>query len=326
MYLAPDGDEVAIANAAAEYLADTLAISRLHHHNTADLAPDNRRSLAEMGWFALALPESIGGSGLSSVEHSLFFREVGRQCGPIDILTQCLAAMATVQDTDLAARFINGDIGVMLMADDVDGQVRLIGHQQAEFALSISRESAQLYQLSSDILQSRPSLDPANSMAVMNAAELQPVVTSHDSNIWRMGSLGTTAMLVGMAEASLDLIVEYAKIRETFGRKIGSYQAVRHSCADMALRAEAARSQLWYAAAALKEGRVDADFHLDTAKLQAHHAAMCNADANIQLHGGIGVTDEHDAHLFLKHSLLLTRLFGSKKSLLSRVLGARLDN
>jgi alkylation response protein AidB-like acyl-CoA dehydrogenase len=82
----------------------------------------------------------------------------------------------------------------------------------------------------------------------------------------------------------------------------------------------------WYAAAALDEGRTDADTHLDAAKHTANTAALANADWNIQLHGGIGVAEEHDAHLLLKHALLLTRLFGAKRTVLARLLHARLDS
>ena len=115
-------------------------------------------------------------------------------------------------------------------------------------------------------------------------------------------------------------------MRETFGKKIGSWQAVRHPCADMAVRLEAARSQLWFAAAAMKEGRADAAVHLDAAKLLANQAAMANADSNMQLHGGIGVTDEHSAHLFLKHALVLSKMFGTKRGLLGRLLYASVED
>ena len=151
------------------------------------------------------------------------------------------------------------------------------------------------------------------------------VAVSADGDVWRLGQLGIAAMQVGVAETALALIVEYAKVRETFGRKIGTYQAVRHACADMALRGEAARCQLWSAAAALKERRSDADAHLDAAKHLANRAAVSNADVDIQLHGAIGVTEEHHAHLLLKHSLLLARLFGSKRALLARLLHAELE-
>jgi alkylation response protein AidB-like acyl-CoA dehydrogenase len=94
----------------------------------------------------------------------------------------------------------------------------------------------------------------------------------------------------------------------------------------MALRAEAARCQLWSAAAALKERRADAGTHLDAAKDLANRAAVANADASIQLHGGIGVTDEHDAHLLLKRAILLSRLFGDRRALRARLLHAELED
>ena len=323
MYLAPDGDEVDIANAAADFLAEAMPIGRLHANASADMDAKLRRRIGEMGWFALALPENAGGSGLSPVEHALFFREVGRHCGPIDILTQSLAVL-TVQDAVLRASIISGEAAVALAVRD-GSQTRLLGSPDAMHALEDGRDFAAVTPLAGIVAETRPSLDPAMSMRL--TPDFAPPAAHGDcGHIWRMGALGTAAMLVGIAEASLDQIVEYAKVRETFGKKIGSWQAVRHPCADMAVRLEAARSQLWFAAAALKEGRGDAAVHLDAAKLLANQAAMANADSNIQLHGGIGVTDEHSAHLFLKHALVLSRLFGAKRSLLGRLLHAEVES
>lgn len=321
MYLVPDGDELEIASAAASYLADAMPIDRLHAADPADLRADVRRGLGEMGWYALALPEAAGGSGLSPIEHALFFREVGRQCGPLDVLAQCLAAL-TVDDAALRAAIVSGSVGVALAVDD-GGATRLLGSAAANYALLVSRNSAKLHALSGMQAEARPSLDLAMTMRV--AANDLPVVASRDGDhVWMMGQLATAAQLVGIAEAALDQIVEYAKVRETFGKKIGSWQAVRHPCADMAVRLEAARSQLWFAATAMKEGRSDAGVHLDAAKHQANQAASANADSNIQLHGGIGVTDEHHAHLYLKHALVLAKLFGGRREVLGRLLHAEL--
>lgn len=323
MYLAPEGDEIAIADAAAGFLANVMPIERLHTPGSANLNPDLRRRLGENGWFALAVPEHAGGSGLSAVEHALFFREAGRQCAPVDLLSQCLATNS-VADPELRQAIVSGETGIGLIVADGD-QHRVFGSADAAFGLLLTPGSARFHALSGVPMQERPALDPANSICtVANLPE--PVHSVPGNESWRLAQLGAAAMLVGIAEAALDLIVEYAKVRETFGRKIGSWQAVRHPCADMAVRAEAARSQLWYAAAALKEGRSDADVHLDAAKHLANVAGRTNADVSMQLHGGIGVTDEHDAHLLLKHALLLERLFGSKRSLLSRLLNAHLED
>ena len=323
MYLAPDGDEIAIANAAAGFLADAMPIARLHGKDAADLGASELQSIGEMGWFALAVPEALGGSGLSTVEHALFFREAGRQCAPVDMLAQCLAANA-IGDTGLRQAVMAGAIGVALVLSDAGG-FRILGAADAAYGLLVERGEARLYPLAGVSMESRPALDPVNSIRL--AEDLgDPVETAAGINCWQLGQLGSAAMLVGLAEASLDLIVEYAKVRETFGRKIGSWQAVRHPCADMAVRVEAARAQLWYAAAALKEDRADAEVHLDAAKHMANQAALANADTNIQLHGGIGVTDEHDAHLLLKHAMTLSRLFGGKRALLARLLDARVED
>ena len=323
MYLAPDGDEVEIADAAGSFLADAMPISRLHGSDSADMTPALRSVLGEMGWFALAVPEALGGSGLSPVEHALFFREAGRQCAPVDLLAQALAANAADNEA-MRKSLMAGEAGAGLLVPD--GQnFRLFGSPDAAWGLHVGETEAAIYSLAVIAATDRPALDPANSMRLVTKLPDAQAVSA-GARVWRLGQLGTAAMLVGIAEASLESIVEYAKVRETFGRKIGSWQAVRHACADMAVRAEAARAQLWYAAAALKEGREDAPAHLDAAKHLANQAAVANADCSIQLHGGIGVTDEHDAHLLLKHALLLSRLFGTKRGLLTRLLHARLED
>ena len=323
MYLVPDGEELEIASAAADYLAAAMPIDRLHHADSADMDAALRTSLGEMGWFGLSLPDSAGGSGLSPIEHALFFREAGRQCGPIDVLTQCLAAMVA-DHAALHSDILDGKVGVSLVVADGAG-FRTLGSPKAQYYLRADRQSAELYPTAEAGAQPRASLDPATSQQLLSSLPAAIAALTGD-HVWTMGQLGSAAMLVGIAEAALDQIVEYAKVRETFGRKIGSWQAVRHPCADMAVRVEAARSQLWYAAAAMKELRADAAAHLDAAKHLANQAAVANADSNIQLHGGIGVTDEHHAHLYLKHGLVLARMFGGKRELLGRMLHARVED
>jgi len=324
MFLAPDGSEIEIADTAAKFLARAIPLDRLHGAGASSaLSADLRADFAAMGWFGLVLPEADGGSGLSAVEHALFYREVGRHCGPIDILAQGLAAMAC-DDHGLRRTVLAGEQGVALAIGDEEA-LRLLGAHDAALALYVEREGARLLDVSESETTPRPSLDPATDMRVIVRGTPRTVAVSPGGEVARLGQLGVAAMQVGVAESALGLIVEYAKVRETFGRKIGTYQAVRHTCADMALRGEAALCQLWSAAAGLKERRSDAHVHLDAAKHLANRAAVLNADANIQLHGGIGVTEEHHAHLLLKHGLLLARVFGSKRALLARLLHAELE-
>jgi alkylation response protein AidB-like acyl-CoA dehydrogenase len=324
-FLAFTPDELEIQHAAATFLSEVVALQRLHSPGSADLDPKVRREIGTLGWFSLSLPARNGGSGLSAVEHALFFRECGRECGPIDILAQVLAVLVAADREELRSRLSSGQDGVMLALRD-GGEFRILGAAKSRYAILVEREAATLHDMSGVSIGVRPSLDPATSMGLLTELPAKGAIKSACVQIWQMAQLGAAAMLVGIAERAVSQIVEYAKVRETFGRKIGSYQAVRHPCADMELRAEAARSQLWYAAAALKESRTDAGAHLDAAKHVANEAALSNADVNIQLHGGIGVTDEHHAHLLLKRSLLLGRTYGDRRTLLPRLLHAQLED
>lgn len=324
-YLALTAEELQIAAAARSVLSDLVPIDRLHKPNPADLDPAVRRHLGELGWFGLVSPDPGDSDGLTPVEYALFFREVGRLCGPLDILAQSLAPVVARDDATLWEGLLSGDDGVALALPD-GSRLRVLGGLEARFAVLAQPREARLLNLSGLRLDVRPPLDPGATMRVAATQEAGPSITLPGGRVWALAQLGAAAMLVGNAEATLDLIVDYAKIRETFGRKIGAYQAVRHPCAEMALRAEAARCQLWYAAASLKEGKGDASAQLDAAKHLANEAAVLNADVCIQLHGGIGLTDEHDAHLFLKRALLLSQMFGSRRALLSRLLDAQLED
>lgn len=324
MFLAPEGPEIEIADSAAKFLSRAIPLERLHGADASPaLTPRLRAEFATMGWFGLVLPERDGGSGLSPVEHALFHREVGRHCGPVDVLAQSLAA-AVAEERRLRDALLAGEHGVALAVGD-GSALRLLGAHDAVFALHVEHGGAHLLDVTVTETEVRPSLDPATGMRRVVGGAPRTVAVSSDGDVWSLGQLGVAAMQVGVAERALELIVEYAKVRETFGRKIGTYQAVRHACADMALRTEAARCQLWAAAAAMKERRADARVHLDAAKHLANRAAVTNADVDIQLHGAIGVTEEHHAHLLLKHGLLLARLFGSERTLLARLLHGELE-
>jgi alkylation response protein AidB-like acyl-CoA dehydrogenase len=130
---------------------------------------------------------------------------------------------------------------------------------------------------------------------------------------WRReGATLTAALLLGLADGAMELAVAYAKEREQFGRPIGSFQAVKHLCADMLTRTELARSAV-YAAAVTLDGRGidDPDRMVAAAKITAGEAARANGKSCIQIHGGMGFTAEVDAHLYLKRALVLETWFGS---------------
>jgi alkylation response protein AidB-like acyl-CoA dehydrogenase len=107
---------------------------------------------------------------------------------------------------------------------------------------------------------------------------------------------------VGGAACALEMAVDYAKVRVQFGRPIGSFQAIKHRCADLLVDVELAKSAAYYAAAAAAEDDADVPALASLAKALASDAYMHAAAENIQIHGGIGFTWEHDAHLYFKRA------------------------
>jgi alkylation response protein AidB-like acyl-CoA dehydrogenase len=115
---------------------------------------------------------------------------------------------------------------------------------------------------------------------------------------------------VGGAQRCLDMAVEYAKVRVQFGKPIGSFQAIKHKCADMLLDVESARSAAYYAAGILDDGEDDTPVAAALAKAHCSAAYTRVAAENIQIHGGIGFTWEHPAHLYFKRAKTSELLFG----------------
>jgi alkylation response protein AidB-like acyl-CoA dehydrogenase len=330
--LLPDAEDEAIIRAVAEYLAGALPVSRLHARPPQAFPAQVREEIGALGWYGLATPAELGGAGFSVLEEALLFREIGRGLGPVEVLAGALAASAAAAHgaEQLSQALMAGrrpvalafaEPGGRLTADRFTGSLRLVGWTDADLALLAQPQGAALIALDRSGVEARPSLDKSTSLGVTAGGDHQVLVHAPGAELHLRGRLAAAAMLVGIAEAVLAMLVDYARIRSTFGRPIGAYQAVRHPCADMALRCEAARQQLFAAAVTLRDGQADVDLHIASAKLLAITAALKNVDANIQLHGGIGITEEHDAHLFLKRAHLAAQWFGGERELLDEIAG-----
>jgi alkylation response protein AidB-like acyl-CoA dehydrogenase len=122
------------------------------------------------------------------------------------------------------------------------------------------------------------------------------------SRVLDRATVALCAEMCGGAQKVLDMTVEYAKIRQAFGRPIGSYQGVKHRAADMLVEVENSKSITYYAAWALDEGAAEAPLAVSMAKAYVSDAYRRVSAAGIQLHGGIGFTWEHDLHLYFKRA------------------------
>ena len=138
-----------------------------------------------------------------------------------------------------------------------------------------------------------------------------------------VAAIALAAEQLGGAQRALDMAVEYAKIRQQFGRPIGSFQAIKHRCADLLLEVESLRSAVGYAAAAVAAGSTEVPVLASLVKSYASEVYSHVAGENIQIHGGIGFTWEHDAHLYLKRAKASELFLGDasyhRERLISRI-------
>jgi len=130
------------------------------------------------------------------------------------------------------------------------------------------------------------------------------------SRMMNLAAVALAAEQVGGAQRVLEMAVDYAKIRVQFGRPIGSFQAIKHKCADLLLEVESAKSAAYYAGWTAAEGSADLPLMASFAKAYCSDAYFHAAAENIQIHGGIGFTWEHPAHLYFKRAKSSELLFG----------------
>jgi alkylation response protein AidB-like acyl-CoA dehydrogenase len=157
---------------------------------------------------------------------------------------------------------------------------------------------------------------------VAGPAEAERVIT----HALQVGSALLAVEQLGAAQHLLDLAVEYAKSRLQFGRQIGSFQAVKHRLADMLVDLEHARSTAYHAVWALTDGSDDPAVAASIAQATCSAAFSQISADTIQVHGGIGFTWEHQAHLYFKRAATDAALLGSAEQHRSRVAELVLDN
>lgn len=298
----PSSDQADLADAISGAITDKLPLDRLHGQRASDRY--RLAELAEIGVFGIGLSEESGGSGLGVVEEALVFENLGYQLASPAVLATVLAAHASAAPDGL----ISGEHGANIAIVKDDLSILLFDASEHGPTIVLTASNAQ-------------------------ASETTPPLTSIAHNPWQVGldqarldssslkmidGLGLRARLLiaaqlsGLSRRALDMAVEYAKIREQFGKPIGSFQAVKHHAANMAVATLAARDLVAFGAVALEQSRADAAFQIEAALLTSIKAARDNAGTNIQIHGGIGFSDECDAHLVLKNAQVWIAIAGGE--------------
>ena len=306
----PNPDQLAIGSTMEESLVDLLPLSRLHTSCHEDAA--TWQSLEEIGVFGIGVSETAGGSGLGAVEEALIVMSLGRRLvSP--------AVLATIGTAFLRGTVSQGDRAAA--AYRRAGRIILVEEPETPFILLRDSNGAALYDSTAcrwKLVEGRLWLTRLCEMSEPG----EPAQRFNPSLLTRL-RLQDAAALAGIADTALEASVAYARTREQFGRPIGSFQAVKHHCANMAIAARCARDQTSFAAVALDEGRADAAMEVEYAFAVAGSAALENAKLSIQIHGGMGFSDEADPHLFLKRAQLLIAIAGGLEAATGRIASNR---
>jgi alkylation response protein AidB-like acyl-CoA dehydrogenase len=317
----------------------------------------------ELGVLGLSVPETDGGVGGTLVDQAVAVEELGSSlaCGPLfgtvflsipalvaaspgaardELLAELVEGRRTAAFAvpDLAGRL--GEVTVNAEGDALTGTVERVVDGGAADELLVAAKGADgvaLYAVDASASGVRRSplatldltrpqagvvLSGAPGRLVAGADEAQRVI----EHALQVGSALLAVEQVGAGQHLLDLSVEYAKSRLQFGRLIGSFQAIKHKLADLLVDLEHARSSAFHAVWALSDGSDDPALAVSIAQATASAALSRIAADTIQVHGGIGFTWEHQAHLYFKRATTDAALLGSAEEHRSRVAEFVLDN
>lgn len=301
-------DQEALVDGVTALLEGRFGIEAVR--SSIDTGLDRQRwaELAETGVFSMALAEGDGGVGLGWADAVLVFEQLGRRLVSGPLVAQTLAA-GTIEGA------LDGSVVVAVAERNAHGP-HLVDHlPSADVVVIIDDHGLWRVDAASLTFSSagRPldPLTPVGQVAELPAGE--QIGGPEASLDWqRRGAVLTSALQLGLATGAMELAVGYAGEREQFGRPIGTFQAVKHLCADMLGRAEVCRAAVYMAGVCLDEAGVgDPDRALSVARLLADQAASANGKDCVQVHGGMGYTWEVDAHLYLKRAWVLEPSFGS---------------
>jgi alkylation response protein AidB-like acyl-CoA dehydrogenase len=307
--------QVDLAEGVRRLCEGAFALEQVRAFELSDRVVDRKgwERLGEAGVFNLCLAEEAGGVGLGLAEAALVFEELGRALVPGPLVASHLAA-GLIDGADDGSTVVGLiDLGGRRSDDPVPLVIEWLGDLDTLLVLTDEGISA-LEPGSVDATRLARPMDPLTPVWSTPSLPAGTPVAGPDLVSWwrRDGAVLTAALQVGSAAWTTELAVEYAKQRKQFGRPIGGFQAVKHLCADMAVRTEVARCAVQAAAVTVDQPDVgDPMTAAAGAKLLADEAAIANGRSAIQVHGGMGFTWEIPVHLAYKRARVLATQFGA---------------
>jgi alkylation response protein AidB-like acyl-CoA dehydrogenase len=324
MPIAITDEHRALASTSASFLdsRDSLGENRATLAHQAEELPDLWKALCDLGWLGLHVPEDFGGSGYSLEELVVVIEELGAQLTPGPFVPTTIASAVLVAAGDESARgkYLPGlaagsTIGAVALGGDVtvrDGAAsgdagNVLAGGLAQVLVVAAGEDVAVVEVGDGVTVAvPPALDPSRSTARVTLDDAPAMVLPGAFRTLRdLSRLLLSAEAVGVARAAKDMGASYARERRQFGRVIGTYQAVKHHVANMVVATEMATAAVWDGARAAATGGDQLAYAAAVAATLAAPAADRCANLNTQVHGGIAITWEHDAHLYMRRATTL---------------------
>jgi alkylation response protein AidB-like acyl-CoA dehydrogenase len=318
-------DQQAIRSTARDFLAARIKPEKLRELAEAGEYDDGIWSeIAELGWPGIFIDEAHGGQDLGQVELTIVQEELGYALAPTPFLSNAAAGLliAHAGSDEQRDRWLPGiasgeHLGTAGVASY--GPALVPDADTAEVVVLIENGSATLVETGSAKVERVDTIDSTRRFFRIDPnGDGEPLEGDVDGAVQRI-QVALAAELVGVAQRSMEMAVEYAKERQQFGRPIGAYQAVSHRCAQMLLETEGARACTLYASWAADHEPESLPLAASMAKAYASDAGWRVSASSLQVHGGIGFTWEHDLHFFLKRARTDGALFGSAREHRDRV-------
>jgi len=327
MSIAITEDHRALASTASDFLAkrDVRAAARDLLEAPTEEMPDFWKEVVDLGWLGLHIPEDLGGSGYGLEELVVVVEELGRALTPGPFVPSVIASavIAAAGDDAAKAKYLPGLAdGSTTGAVALGGSVEVAGDKasgDAGTVLGGNLAKVLLVRAGDDVavvtvgdgvkVQTPVNLDPTRRSARVTLDGAAATVLPGAARVLTdLARVILSAEAVGIARECTEQAAAYAKERIQFGRPIAMYQAVKHHCANMLVATELATAAVWDAARAAATGGDQLTYTAALAATLAGPAADLCANLNIQVHGGIGFTWEHDGHIYLRRATTLLSL------------------
>lgn len=324
--LLPDDVETDLRASLRKVLEKHAPTERINaiYDGTDDVTGPLWSAFVELGLPGLLVPEELGGAGATAREAAAVLEELGRAAAPSPFLTSSVVAtttLASLGDTTILPALASGEQTAALLVRPTalrasPGALTTVGLPADVLLLP---EGDALYAVRGATVTPIPSLDMTRPLARVDLDRADRTLVSSDAVAaidagLLMGAGLLAAEQVGVARWALETTIAYLKERRQFGRIVGGFQAIKHRLADLYAEVEQADAAARYAAATLATGDADASVAVAVAAAFSGEVAVHAAEEAIQLHGGLGMTWEHPAHLHLKRAKADALLLGSPEA------------